>query len=204
MIKGLTVFLILLAVILLVVLFTNVRLRLTYKKSGAGSVGSICIQYLFIKIKIYPKNKKTDEPDGDGFGKDLSGYQLGIKKILRLFEEIKDDIIKILCYASERLIKIENLDFNFKFGLDDPMHTGILTGAVNGAVYTVLGVVHNYSYIENCDINITPDFDNVCHFLKINCIIRMRNVHITVILIKIMKIVIKLKKLLRNEPEERK
>ena len=204
MIKDLAVLLILIAVILFVILFTHVRLRITYKKSGAGSVGSIYIQYLFIKIRIYPQKKKTDKEGGEKPQKELSEYQLGIKKILRLFEEIKDDIIKILYYASERLIRIENLNFNFKFGLDDPMDTGILTGAVNGAVYTVLGVVHNHSYIENCDINITPDFDNVCHFLKINCIIRMRNVHITVILIKIIKILIKLKKALRNEPEERK
>ena len=113
-----------------------------------------------------------------------------------MFNAVKDDIIKILDFASARLVKIQKLDLDIKFGLDDPMETGILTGAVNGAVYTILGVVHNHSYIEKCDINITPDFENVCHSVRFDCIIRMKNVHITVILIKILKVVKKIKKIL--------
>lgn len=74
------------------------------------------------------------------------------------------------------------------------MYTGILHGIICGVVYNILGVVHSHSTLKKHSVNITPDFDNVCHSIHFNCILKLKNVHIIFILIKGIKIYKKLKK----------
>lgn len=59
-------------------------------------------------------------------------------------------------------IKMENLDFNMTFGLDDAAHTGIATGAAWGSVYNIFGFIDRLFIVKSHQFNITPVFDGEC------------------------------------------
>ncbi len=182
--------------IFLIFSLTSVRVELVYEKNELNTVAQIYVRYLFIKKKIMPgfkkKNKKRKKDTKKQAG--IEYYKNKITRILKIFEEIKEEFIDILKYCSKKLIVIEKLDFDFDFGLDEPMDTGIVNGLSYAAVYNILGVMHNYITIKKCNINISPDFERVCHRLKFNCILCLKNVHIIVIIVRTVKMYSKLKK----------
>lgn len=186
-------------------LFTYIDIEILYEKTDLDKRADIVIKYLFFKKRIGKADKK-DKKKKESAPKEKKGieyYKEKINLLEKLFEEIKDDIIDILKFSRERLIRIKKLDFDFIFGLDDPMDTGIVNGLSYALCYNILGVIHQNSYIEKSNINITPDFDNVCARLRFNCILRMKNVHITVIIVKAIKVYYKLKKAAKATKERK-
>lgn len=59
-------------------------------------------------------------------------------------------------------IKIDKLDFNMTFGLDDAAHTGIATGAAWGSVYNIFGFIDRLFTVNSHRFRITPVFDAEC------------------------------------------
>lgn len=194
---------IIIAVILILIcawLFSSVRLEMSYQKNELASEGEIWLKYLFFKIRLVPgKEKKSDKENKDGEQKknsaDFDSYKRKISDILRIFGLIKDDILDILRYCTKRMIVIKKLSFGFEYGLDDPMYTGILNGIIYGAAYNIMSVIYHNANVEKFDIDIKPDFNRVCHSLKADCILYLKNVHITVIIVKALRLYFKLRKL---------
>jgi len=188
---AITVF-IALAIILTVFFLTSVKLELVYEKTDIDSEAEIYIKYLFIKKKLNSKEKKKKETTSEE--KDFLYYKKKIDEGTQIFKIIKPDILKILKYCRDRLIVIDKLDFNFRFGLEEPMYTGVLNGTLYAFVYNILALIHHNMKIKKSRINIVPDFDNVCHNVRFNCILSLKNVHIIVIIIKILKVFKKINK----------
>ena len=107
----------------------------------------------------------------------------------RVYGVIKHDIIVVLDYLKTRAIKIKCLNTDIKFDFENPMNTGIATGVVNGFIYNAYSVIDNSVGIGEKNINIEPMFMNT-KFIKAGLygIVRLKNVHIMVILIKLIKI----------------
>lgn len=187
------------AALVLIFLFTYIKLEVYAEKSDLTGEFEVWIKYLFIKKCIMKprkekENKEEKKDESVKKEKSLSEYKIKIGDFLKLFGKIKWDIKDILEYCTKKLIIINKIDLNIEYGLDDPMETGIANGLLYGAIYDILGFVHNYSKIESCNININPNFNKVCHRIEFRCILKLKNVHITVMTVKVLKLIKKIKK----------
>ena len=185
-------------VLILVWLLTYITVEIYAEKNELDGSFSVWIKYLFIK-KCLTSPKKNEKPEKEKEdGGTIAEYKGKIKDILYIFGKIKSDIADILSFCAEKVISFKELDLSVVFGLDDPMDTGIVNGLLYGAVYDILGFVHNRSNIEKCSADISPDFENKCFSVKLRCILRLKNVHITFMIVKTVKLLIKIKKLAKE------
>ena len=109
-------------------------------------------------------------------------------------------MVDILHYASEKEINIRKLTFFLDFGMKDPMNTGISTGAIYGVIYNMLALLNNAFEVEECDVKINPDFERKHLDITSQCILKIKSVHIIIIVFKVLKMYFKITKL----KEERK
>lgn len=187
--------------ILLILVFiwmcSAVFLEISYKKNELAKESEIYVKYLFFKKRIGTKKKKKNQDEKKSA--DFEFYKKKTENILYIFSFIKKDVLKILNYCTKHLIVIKYLNFDFEYGLDDPMYTGILNGIFYGVAYNIMSVVYHNMTVDKFAINIKPDFERVCHSMKADCILRLKNVHIIVIMVKIVKLYFKLKMRMKTE-----
>lgn len=190
--------------LLCIFLFTSVIVDISYEKNELVGKGEIYVKYLFIKKKLAPvSRKKENKAEEEETKKEekkggFEYYKGKLTAIPQIFEALKGDLQELLRFCSKRLIRLKSLDFEFVFGLDDPMYTGIVNGLAYGVVYNILGFVCHNMTVEKKNINIVPDFDRECFGIKLNCILRLKNVHIIVIIVKLIRIYYKLKKTVKK------
>ena len=193
----LIVFAVLLAVILILPL-VPIRLILCYDKDSVKNEVSLTVKYLCFKFKPSKKDKirtkKQEQPEEKPEPFSYEKQKAKLDRYIKLFNMIKEDAVQILKYASEKAVVFENVDVTIDFGFEDAMQTGIFTGLLNGFVYSVLGIIHHTSTLENMNVNIQPIFDKECFNSRIKCILRLKNVHIIIIVINVLKLIRKIKK----------
>lgn len=195
-------FIVFLAVFLLVfagVLLFPIRLLVNYKKDEVENVTTLDIKYMFFTFRAYPskktKNNKQEKPKKNKEPFSFEKKKTEIEKYIRIFDAVKADVIKIMDYATSKAMVIEKIGINVEFGFEDAMHTGIFTGIINGFVYNILGIVHHKCVLQDMDVNIQPVFGNKCYKIQSQCIIKMKNVHIIIVAINVLKLMRKMKKI---------
>jgi len=201
---ALTILAVLLALII-VLLILPIRILLDYKKDENKNEVSLVLRYAFLKFNIFdnekkkkPKEEKTEEPKEkkpDSFEEKRDK----ISRYITIFEETKDDVAKVLDYTASRAVVIEKIYTDIEFGFEDAMHTGIFTGVLNGFVYGVLGFIHHHSNLRDMKVNIQPNFDSPCFSVEAGCIVRLKNVHIIIVAINLLKILRKIRKIERSK-----
>ena len=195
--------LIIIAIILVlaILLFVPSVLEYSFTWNENEKKTVIVFRYLFIKIVLMPKSQKAKKSKKAEKTKEKKYYKLddvknSVKKYYKIIKTVKADIFKILSYAKDRLIILKKIDISLKFDFEDPMKTGIHTGTINGAVYNTLGILDNFIGIQNFKVDIVPLFENRDYFdIDISGIVKIKNVHIMVILIKLIKVYYKVKKI---------
>jgi len=190
-------------VLVLVLLLMPVRIFLDYKKDETTNETSMVIKYMFFKFKVLgDKKKKKPKKEKEPKEKKSTSFEEKretVSKYIKIFEETKDDAAEILDYAASRAVVFERIYTNIEFGFDDAMHTGIFTGVLNGFVYGVLGFIHQHSTLSDMRVNIQPVFDNPRFKVEAGCIVRLKNVHIIIVAINILKILRKIRKQERSK-----
>ena len=190
-------------VLVLVLLLMPVRIFLDYKKDETTNETSMVIKYMFFKFKVLgDKKKKKPKKEKEPKEKKSTSFEEKretVSKYIKIFEETKDDAAEILDYAARRAVVFERIYTNIEFGFDDAMHTGIFTGVLNGFVYGVLGFIHQHSTLSDMRVNIQPVFDNPRFKVEAGCIVRLKNVHIIIVAINILKILRKIRKQERSK-----
>lgn len=202
-----TVVLTILAVILaliLILLVLPIRIVLDYKKDESQNKASLVIRYGFLKFDILgdgkkPKKEKPKKQKEEKEPESFEEKRDKISKYIKIFEETKDDAAKILDYATSRAVVFEKIYTDIEFGFTDAMHTGIFTGVLNGFVYGVLGFIHNHSNLRDMRVNIQPVFDKPCFKVSAGCIVRLKNVHIIIVAVNLLKILKKIKNIERSK-----
>lgn len=182
-------------VLILVLLALPIRIFLDYKKDENLNETSFILGYGPLKFKLFGDKKKEDKPQNDE-EKEPSSFEEKRNKVseyIKIFEETKDDAAKILDYAASRAVVIERIKTDIEFGFPDAMYTGIFTGVLNGFVYGVLGFIHHHSNLRDMKVNIQPNFELPCFKIDAGCIVRLKNVHIIIVAIKLLKILKKIK-----------
>lgn len=195
-------FAVFLAVFLLIIagiLLFPVRLLINYKKDEVENVTTLDIRYMFFTIRAYPSKKPEKKKRGKvNKNKEPLSFEkkkTEIEKYIRIFDAIKSDVIKLMDYATSKAMVIEKIGINIEFGFEDAMHTGIFTGIINGFVYNILGIIHHRCVLDDMDVNIQPVFGNKCYKIQSRCIIKIKNVHIIIVAINVLKLMRKLKKI---------
>ncbi|MBQ7986092.1 MAG: DUF2953 domain-containing protein [Clostridia bacterium] len=188
--------------LIFVLLMIPVRLLVDYKKDEVTNETSLVIKYLFWNFKLFGDKKKEkpekEKPKEEKKPLSFSEKRDKISKYIKIFEDTKDEIREILDYSARRAIVFEKIYTDIEFGFEDAMHTGIFTGVLNGFVYGVLGFIHQHSNLMDMKVNIQPIFENPCFKVKAGCILRLKNVHIIIVAINILKILRKIRKTERS------
>lgn len=189
-----------LAAVILALLFIPLRLELVYEKNSEKNSASAVLKYMFFKFRIYPyengemskKKKKQEKPEKEQFSFERAKNR--IETYISIFESVKSDAADILRYGARHAVVFEKISVNTEFGFENAMHTGIFTGILNGFVYSVLGLIHQNSTLKDMNVKIQPVFGNTCFNSRLECIVRIKNVHIIVIAAKVLKLLNKIKK----------
>lgn len=199
----LTILAVILAIVL-ILLILPIRIFLDYKKDENTNETSLVLGYGFLKFRLFgdEKKPKKDKSKKEKKKKQPTSFdekREKVSKYIKIFEEIKDDVAEILDYFTSRAVVIEKIYNEIEFGFEDAMHTGIFTGVLNGFVYGVLGFIHNHSNLRDMKVNIQPVFNNPCFKIKAECIVRLKNVHIIIVAINLLKILRKIRKQERSK-----
>lgn len=193
-------FIILLAIIIILSIILLVPSQLEYNLSFNESKkeNTLILKFLFIKISLTDKDKKTKKKQKNTSDKqkkfEVSEVWDNVQKGFKLFKKFKKSFGKILIYAKNHAVTFKQITLELTFDREDPMTAGIMTGAVNAGVYNLLALLDNTVGVEKHKINITPKFKNTDYFdIRFNCIVKLKNVHIIVILFKILCLLLKIK-----------
>ncbi len=182
-------------------LLLPVRLVVRWYKYNAGSALKIFIKIGFFKFKILPKDKdkpqkpkkakKEKKPQPPEVKKSVGER---IKGGIALYKLIADDVKEIVSYTAQNAFRFELINFNFNYGTGDAATTGVLFGVISGIVHGLVGLAANFARVDRSEIFINPDFNKTALETKGECIVKLQNVHIMVIVIKVIKLLLKIRK----------
>ena len=202
--KVVLIILVIIAIMLAILLYAPIRLKLSYYRDGVKNEIRLVLSYLRFKLVLFDntdkkeKKPKKDKPKKEKEPLSYEKEKARLEKYIGIFEEIKEDIGRILEYTGGRAIVFENVKVHTEFGFSDAMHTGIFTGVINGFVYGVLGFIHHKTRLLNMDVQIQPVFDKICFSTDSECIVKSKNAHIIIIALNVLKILRKIRKFERR------
>ena len=164
----------------------------------------LVFRYGFIRFTLLPsdknKKKKKEKAVSEKKTRDKKQFSFenakqSFKTAKNIYGQVKDDIRRLLSYAGKHSVTFRKIDTNIEFDFENPMHTGIATGIINGVIYNILALIDNTAGLKKHSENIVPLFHN-SNYLSANIcgIVRLKNVHIMVILIRALKLYMKIKK----------
>ncbi len=186
------IILIVIAVIMLLMLLpADLVIRISYNDSKIRN--AINIRYAFLKFKIYPpesKDKKTKTEEKT----DKSDMPV-IKLIKAVYKELKDDIKRLGTYVVKRALRIKELNISAKFGVGDPMYTGILLGTANAVVYNAVAFLDRHMTLDKWNVSLDADFDDACLDAGVYIKIRTRILYAVRLGIMAVPVLRKLKKI---------
>ena len=171
-----------LIILVLIILLLFVPIKAVFKKDD------FYVQVLFLKWRVSSGKTKTKEKSPKP-SKDRADKTSYVKKIIAHSEDIK----KFAQYVAGKCLVFENLTLSIDFGTGDAAHTGILTGALNGVVYTALSVIHHNTTVKKWDLKINPDFEREKFDIQYLCIVKVSVMHIISIGIKALGLYKKIK-----------
>lgn len=193
-----------LAVIMLI-LIIPVDCVLDFSYNDAENRGVIILKYLFLKFKIFPTEEKVKKATKEIEEKETPKEKNDICGVIEfgkmVYHELKDDILKILNHLFKHTIRIKELNISSKFGVGDPMYTGIATGAVNAAVYNGVSFIDRNMQLDKWNVSLDSDFDNACLSAGVYCKIRTRALYVLILGGKIAWLILKIQRINRRMKE---
>ena len=188
-----------LAAVVAAVILVPVRVIVSFCSTKQGTRTKLDIKIGFLKFKLYSENgkKKKTEPEPKKEEKkpeqkEKASVFTRIKAVIGIYSEFSEDFGSLLDYISRHAARFERLELKLCYSTGDAAATGILCGAINGAVYGLLGIIHQRTEIKYTDISIIPDFGDAMLEIASGCIVRLKNVHIIVIAVKLFKLYVKI------------
>ncbi|MBS7297905.1 MAG: DUF2953 domain-containing protein [Eubacteriales bacterium] len=180
-----------------IVFLIPIRAIISFYKNPNGAGLEIAFMLAFFRFKIHPSEKKpkkqvkkkTTSPP-----KQKKTLKEKITGGIDLYNLISDDARGIISYIVHNAFCFENLSFYLHYGTGDAASTGILYGVISGIVYGLFGAIANSSKTKKSEITINPDFNAAVFETNGECIVKIRNVHIIVIAVKLLKLYLKIKK----------
>lgn len=188
---GLYIAMIIIAIIGLIILLP---ITAVISFSVNSDENEITIRYLFLKLKILPAGEKKDKPKKDKKEekpkKDSKGF---VSSVWVSRSEIKWGVSKLLYYVIHNAIIVKELNISAQFGFDNPMNTGLASGALNAVVYNIIGLLDRHARLKKWSVDLKPDFDNICMLAGVYCKLRTRIAHVFPLIVILLRTFIKIK-----------
>ncbi|MCX7714641.1 MAG: DUF2953 domain-containing protein [Clostridia bacterium] len=188
---------VIIAMLLLFVLFSPLYIVIEYTRDAANNDFKLKIEYLGITIraksrkkgkkKEQEKNQNEDKLSFAKFKSQMDGY-------VDKFQEIREDVFNVIDFLSRKGVRIKLIDIDLDFGFTDAMSTGIMTGIFNGIAYNAVSVLDHMFFVNDWNINIQPYFNDPRFEVRVRGILKIKNVHIIIMIIKIMRVYFKFSK----------
>lgn len=192
-------------IIAAVIMFLSLLpIHVVFDFSYASDNNTIYVKFLFVHIKLYPKQQKLDkeeEKEEKQINKKTFETDKKLKKVKYIYDKLKKDLFKLLNYIFKKAVSIKELNISTVIGTGDPMYTGILYGTVNAAVYGALGIADSKMKIKKYHVDIRSDFDNPRFDAGVYAVTSIQIMYLYYILVKILIILRKLKKTLKEVNE---
>lgn len=186
-------FLLALAAILAAVLLVPIWLEFCAGYPGERRAEAY-VRIAFLKFDLLEKKDKKNPTEE----KKNTSEEIKIRGALKLFGEIKEELFEILAYISQKAVRIKLLRVGIAYGTGDCASTGILYGIISGAVYGVSGALSAKTELEKADIEIEPDFYTAKINAEMRCIVKIRNAHIIIAAIKLLRLAKRIKNVTRR------
>lgn len=205
---GLYIALIIIAVIGLIAVIP-IRVKASFAVKDENN--SVILKYGFLKFKLYPASekpkhekskKKKEKAESFEDKKDKPKINISIKAVWEIREDIKKEVSKLLYHVVNHTITLNELNISSRIGLDDAMHTAIVSGWINAGVYNVIGILDRFARLKKWHASIEPDFENQTVKIGIRCVISANIAKIVMLLIKVMRSYLKLSKKLKKAEGE--
>lgn len=188
---GLYIAMIIIAIIGLVILLP---ITAVISFSVNSDENEITISYLFLKLKILPAGEKKDKPKKDKEQEKPKKDSKGIVSSVWVSRsEIKWGVSKLLYYVIHNAIIVKELNISAQFGFDNPMNTGLASGALNAVVYNIIGLLDRHARLKKWSVDLKPDFDNTCMLAGVYCKLRTRIAHVFPLAVILLRTFIKIK-----------
>lgn len=189
----LTVFLIILAVIILLFgafLFTNVEFGLEIIKTDKKNASFLRFKIFKIPFKIALKQKKHEQKIVKSAKKEekltFSKFKETVTSLKEVYDEKKDDLGQMLSYTKNHL-KIKSVDFEIRFGFDNAAKTGISTGAIWTVGSLLLKIIDSLVGIKKINMQVNPDFNNKIFEIYSKTILIIKPINLIIIVGQVLK-----------------
>ena len=148
---------IVLLALLVSLLFSKIKLFCEYKKlPGEKLYTDLHISVGFIRLDRFLKSaegkskhtQKHKTEDEDGIILKLKAYAKTFKTVKNVYAQTRWHIRKSL--------KVENMDFHIKFGLENAAATGIATGAIWSVLYSLTALVAHVGTLKKHYFEVVP------------------------------------------------
>ena len=190
---------ILIAVALLgsVLLLAPAYLKITVEYIDKKQKTVIILKILGIPLKIpagdIKREEKKAEKDAEGAVEknhsfDAEKFKRAADGVRSAFGETKGDIFEILSRL-KKLVTVDYVILEIRFGLSDAAKTGMANGAVWAAASGALSAADNVLEVKNADLNIVPVFDRECFDLRIFGILKVRPAHIISVALRLVRVI---------------
>lgn len=200
-----TILLAVISVLLASLLLIPFYIDIEYVKNAAENKTKIVFKFLGIKFTLKPHRKKESPPDSraEKEKKDFSleKFKDSFDLWLTRFKAVKEDIGGVLDYLQKKPVNIDDLSLTVIFGFDDAAVNGIMTGVLNGVAYNILGFACRHITIKKHRLSLNPDFYAKRFDINLKCILKLKGVHIIIVVIKLLKIYFKDKKTILKHTE---
>lgn len=185
-------------IVIIIAILLNLPLRVffSFNREESENKTEIFIKYLFVKKRIKKKQTEYKEEKEHEEKPDK-----GIRYYKRIYKLVKKDVKKLISYFLKKAIVFENINFKTYFGYSNAATTGIMTGVQNAFAYSVMAFFHNNFHVKDFSISVNPDFNNERFCVNFSCILKIKTVHIIIVIIKGIRILRIIKK---EENKERK
>ncbi len=173
-------------VILIVIGLSDINIHYRFSHIENENSSKIILKIWFIKFKIPVKKDNKELKDLKKQKKKRT--DASFKYYYKLLKYLKNDLKKTILFLKDRMVKIQDLDINIKFGFSDAAATGIAVGVVNGAVYGTLGFLHHNFNLKKFNVEIEPYFEREIFEACVEGSIRIKTIHILSILFLVFKL----------------
>ncbi|QGT99898.1 hypothetical protein SYNTR_1305 [Candidatus Syntrophocurvum alkaliphilum] len=190
---------------LLIISFLYIKIQLTIKVIEEDNSKALVIEFI-PNVKKFKKEYKFNNLDIEFLYKmfalesniekeDFKGEPVSEEEQLTLINKILkfNTNFKVALQQAKDTYKFTSLILSFivfdkiiwktKVGLNDAMHTAVSVGGFWAIKGIIISTLSNFATINKIELDVKPDYTKTDFFTYLNSIIKMRIVHIIIILI---------------------
>ena len=167
-------------IILIFILLAPLRVQLTFKE------GKLLIKAFLFNIPVYCLKDAVEEEDSPiTTDEKVNTYTRSTRNLssrIKNFASVFTTAVRLI----RKYVGVKKIALNVCVGTGDAAVTAISTGALWAATYVAIGAIGSVAYIDEQQVEITPNYTETVFSFDVDCIIKSRIVYIIFIMVAIL------------------